>query len=269
MATKVAHDEARNYGCIVKDSTSNEMLHYAEKPETYVSDLINCGVYLFSPAIFDVISDIASSKPTVTNSADIAPLFLASQPSADSLRMEQDVLMPLAGKQQVYIFETKTFWSQIKSAGSAVLCTEMYLNQYRKIHPELLSKGTQPQIIGNVIIHPSAEIHPTAKLGPNVSIGAGARIGAGVRIFHSIILEGVDIKEHACVMYSIIGWNSTVGQWTRVEGTPNYSASSRVGQKRITIFGVGVVADPEIVVRNSIVLPYKRLTGNFHNEILL
>jgi len=28
-------------------------------------------------------------------------------------------------------------------------------------------------------------------------------------------------QNHCCVLYSIIGWNSQVGDWTRIEGTPN------------------------------------------------
>ena len=36
-----------NYGCLVKDENTHELLHYTEKPETFVSDLINSGTILF------------------------------------------------------------------------------------------------------------------------------------------------------------------------------------------------------------------------------
>lgn len=39
-----------------------KILHYVEKPETFVSHLISCGIYLFSPAIFDHISVIFKEK---------------------------------------------------------------------------------------------------------------------------------------------------------------------------------------------------------------
>lgn len=29
------------------------------------------------------------------------------------------------------------------------------------------------------------------------------------------------LKDHCCILYSIIAWNSTIGPWSRVEGTPN------------------------------------------------
>src|SRR5690348_1917100 len=93
--------------------------------------------------------------------------------------------------------------------------------QYRKNQPGLLAKGTPegPVIVGNVMIDTTAQIHPTAKIGPNVSIGKHVVIGAGVRVKQAMILDNVEIKDRACVLYSIIGWGSTIGQWSRVEGS--------------------------------------------------
>ena len=50
-------DFAKNFGCIVSNE-NNEILHYAEKPETFVSDTISCGIYVFSPEIFDKLSEV-------------------------------------------------------------------------------------------------------------------------------------------------------------------------------------------------------------------
>lgn len=58
------------------------------------------------------------------------------------------------------------------------------------------------------------------QLGPNVSIGAGVHIGQGVRIRESIILANACIEDHSLVLYSIVGRNTRVGRWARVEGTP-------------------------------------------------
>ena len=84
-------------------------------------------------------------------------------------------------------------------------------------NPDVLAKKAKG-IIGNVIIHPSAQVHPSAVLGPNVTIGANARIGEGVRIANSIVLDNVEVRDHACVMYAILAWDSGVGSWARVEG---------------------------------------------------
>jgi mannose-1-phosphate guanylyltransferase len=52
----VPKDFAKNFGCIVSNE-ANEILHYAEKPETFVSDIISCGIYVFSPEVFDKLGE--------------------------------------------------------------------------------------------------------------------------------------------------------------------------------------------------------------------
>jgi mannose-1-phosphate guanylyltransferase len=100
-----------------------------------------------------------------------------------------------------------------------------------------------------------------------VTIGKGVRIGQGVRIKHSIILEGTEIKDRACISYSILAENCRVGRWGRVEGCLDINSPLRVGG--ITIFGTGVEVEPEISVRNCIVLPHKSLSSNQSGEIIL
>jgi mannose-1-phosphate guanylyltransferase len=197
----------------------------------------------------------------------------------DLCRLEQDVLLPLAGPgSDLYLFETGDFWCQIKTPGMAIMCSELYMQRFRYTNPSALSSTggkLSPTIEGNVVIDSSAQVHPSAKLGPNVCIAAGVTIGPGVRVAHSIILEGVTIKDHACVLFSIIGWNSIVGQWARVEGQPPNGSPMRDSSgetllvRDVTIFGVSVVTNPELIIRNCIVLPHKTLTKSYHDEILL
>lgn len=35
-----------------------QVLHYVEKPSTFVSEIINCGIYLFTPTIFQHIGEV-------------------------------------------------------------------------------------------------------------------------------------------------------------------------------------------------------------------
>lgn len=43
-------------------------------------------------------------------------LFGRSLPT-DFVRLDQDILTPLAGKKQLYTYETMDFWEQIKTPG--------------------------------------------------------------------------------------------------------------------------------------------------------
>ena len=81
LYSQANESQAPNYGCIVEDPETNEVglwlqgssdhsynvvllfslpllkvMHYVEKPETFVSSLINAGAYLFTPVIFETLS---------------------------------------------------------------------------------------------------------------------------------------------------------------------------------------------------------------------
>ena len=58
------------------------------------------------------------------------------------------------------------------------------------------------------------------QLGPNVSVGRNAEVGEGVRLREAIVLGGARVREHSLVLHSVLGWDSVVGAWSRIEGTP-------------------------------------------------
>jgi len=274
MGTKVQREYANHYGCLVKDDSTHELLHYTEKPETFVSDLINCGVYIFSPKFFDitgkVMEDIRKSDEERLK-YEAETLYASSGGiQSDVLRLEQDVFVPLAGNKQLYVYQYNGFWRQIKNAGASVYCNDLYTKHFAHVKPDVLAKPRKG-IVGNVIIHPTAEVDPTAVIGPDVTIGAHAKIGKGVRVLHSIILDGVEVKDRACVLYSILAWGCVVGMWARIEGIPNHTPYLYHNEKRqgVTIFGREAVAEREITVRNCIVMPHKVLDHSVSNEILL
>ncbi|XP_025984715.1 mannose-1-phosphate guanyltransferase alpha-B isoform X1 [Glycine max] len=271
LVVKVSAESASEFGELVADPTTNELLHYTEKPETFVSDRINCGVYVFTPDIFTAIEGVSTQRKDRANLRRVSS-FEAMQPDTRSLpvnyvRLDQDILSPLAGKKQLYIYETNDFWEQIKTPGMSIKCSGLYLAQFRYTSPHLLANGDgikKASITGDVYIHPSAKVHPSAKIGPSVSISANARIGAGTRLKHCIILDDVEIKENALVGHAIVGWKSSIGRWACVEASGDYNA--KLG---VTILGESVTVEDEVVVLNSIVLPHKTLNLGVQDEILL
>ncbi|TYI72606.1 hypothetical protein E1A91_D07G072700v1 [Gossypium mustelinum] len=271
LVIKVSAESASEFGELVADPITNELLHYTEKPETFVSDRINCGVYVFTPDIFTAIQGVSSQRKDRANLRRLSS-FEALQsatrnPPSDFVRLDQDILTPFAGKKKLYTYETMDFWEQIKTPGKSLKCSGLYLAQFRFTSPNLLASGDGTKsatIIGDVNIHPSAKVHPSAKIGPNVSISANARIGAGVRLISCIILDGVEIMENAVVFHAIVGWKSSIGKWSRVQAEGDYKA--KLG---ITILGEAVTVEDEVVVTKSIVLPHKMLNVSVQDEILL
>ena len=276
LGTRVSNDAAPNFGCIVSDPETKLVLHYVEKPESHISNLINCGVYLFSTSsIFPAIKSAIkrrSDRPRLVSypsSEQLDSSFFAERledgEKNEVLRLEQDILSDLADTNQFYVLETKDFWRQIKTAGSAVPANALYLTKAFQNQSEELAKPSA-NILPPVFIDPTAEVDPSAKLGPNVSIGPNAVIGPGVRIKESIVLENAEIKHDACVLYSIIGWNSHVGAWARVEGSPTPITShtssivkNGVKVQSVTILGKDCGVADEVRVQNCVCLPNKEL----------
>jgi len=274
MGVKVPKEYANQYGCLVKDPDTNELLHYSEKPETFVSDLINCGIYCWSSSFFDIMArvkeEISSREPTDYDLSQSREHFESSSTGLGAMSLEEDVFTTMAGTRTIYVYQYTGFWRQIKNAGGSVYATDMYTKYFATAKPGVLTPQSET-IRGNVIVHPTAEIHPSARIGPNVTIGQYVRIGKGVRIANSIVLDRAEVRDRACILYSILGWDTVIGAWSRIEGIPNYTPFLSHDGKRqgITIIGKGTVAAKEVVIRNCIVMPHKELNRDFKNEILL
>lgn len=166
------------------------------------------------------------------------------------------------------------FWRSVKNAGGAVYANAQYLQHYAQHEAARLTTGVG-EVVGAVIIDPSAQVHPTARIGPNVYIGARTVIGRGVRIANSIVQSDVHVNDHACVLYSIVSHHGQVGAWCRLEGIPEATAATiggrdaRFSRMGITILGDGVSAAPEIIVRNCVVMSHKSISASVCNEIIL
>jgi mannose-1-phosphate guanylyltransferase len=172
-ATEATRQQSLNYGCVVEDSaaaaatdsSTHAILHYVEKPETYVSTLINCGVYVFSKDIFPMLKEVFRKKQEAAAAMGGGP----GQNGGDTEAMwiEKDILPALAGTGKARVYQTSKWWSQIKTAGAAIYANRHYLDLYRKVHPERLasgdgSEGGRPLILENVFVHRDAKVDSTA-----------------------------------------------------------------------------------------------------------
>ncbi|CAJ0578266.1 unnamed protein product, partial [Mesorhabditis spiculigera] len=260
LTTEATREQSINFGCVVIGPNS-QVLHYVDKPTTFLSTHISCGVYLMRP---DVIKELASSN-------------------GGTCWFETEVFPEMASQGTLFALHTTRWWSQTKTAAAVLYANRHYLRLFKHRYAARLC-SSRANIIGDVFIDPSAEVDPTATIGPNVSIGPNAKVGKGVRIKESIILPEVTIDEHACVMNSVVGWRSAVGAWARVEGiplAPNPNVPFAKLENKplflddgrltpsVTILGSDVTVAAETIVLNCVVLPYKELSGSLKNQIIL
>ncbi|KAI5481123.1 hypothetical protein MNV49_005558 [Pseudohyphozyma bogoriensis] len=278
LGVKVPKETATKFGCIVIDPETFQAKHYVEKPESFISDTINGGVYLFDKSIFDEIKSAMDAK--VKAAAEDPTLG-----GDDQLRLEQDVIAPLAASKKLYAFPTTTPWVQIKSAASAIPANSLILASYKTTNPSLLRRRSPtiladsraaykaakkgPEIVEPCFIDETADVDPSAKIGPNVSIGAGVKVGYGCRVKDSIVLDGTVLENNSVVLWSILSENNKLGPWARVEGVPETATNDK---NTVSILAKEVSVASEVHVRSCIVLPNKTLSNtktSYKNEVLL
>lgn len=98
--------------------------------------LLYLGVYVISPWILDYIGQIRSGSQSPNR------LSFYMDKESDMIRLEQDVIMPLAGKGKIFVYEMEGFWAQVKEPKAALRCSELYLAYYKEHKPELLTTPT-------------------------------------------------------------------------------------------------------------------------------
>lgn len=215
MVTKV--QDWSKYGVVVFEETAhNAIQRFVEKPQEFVGDKINAGIYIFKPEILSRIE----LKPT---------------------SIERDIFPVMAADKQLHAFVLPGYWMDIGQPKDFLIGMVLHLDFLKRSEPQTLASGAN--IRGNVLIDPTATVHASAVLGPDVVIGPGAVVGAGARIKRSTVMDGAKVLDCAWVNSTIVGWQSTVGRWTRVEAN--------------TVLGMDVQLSDEIVVNGAMVLPHK------------
>lgn len=228
VVTKV--DEPSKYGVVVHDrNVPNLIDRFVEKPVEFVGNRINAGMYILNPSVIDLIE----MKPT---------------------SIEKETFPQLVEKNQLYSYDLPGYWMDVGQPKDFLSGTSLYLTSLSKRNPEKLCHE-KFVYDGNVLVDPSAKIHPSALIGPNVTIGPNVIIGEGVRIQRSVLLSNSEVRDHAWVKSTIVGWNSRIGKWARTEGC--------------TVLGDDVEVKNEIYVNGAKVLPHKSISSNVEHEAII
>jgi len=188
VVTKV--DEPSKYGVVVYDAENGRIKEFVEKPQEYISNKINAGMYIFSPSMLKRIK---------------------LQPTS----IEKEVFPFMAEDSQLFAMELQGFWMDVGQPKDFLTGMCLYLNSLKQKKPDMLHNG--PGIVGNVLIDPSAKIGNNCRIGPNVTIGQDVVIEDGVCIKRCTVLKDAHIKSHSWLESCIVGWKCVVGNWVRME----------------------------------------------------
>eukprot|EP00736_Rhodelphis_marinus_P006006 Rmarinus@m.13002 len=222
LVTRV--EEPSKYGVVVMDQ-KGQIQHFVEKPQTFVGNKINAGIYILNPEILNRIEP----KPT---------------------SIEKEVFPALADEGELYAMTLEGFWMDVGQPRDYLSGAGMMLQHYRKTNADVLASG--PHITGNVLIHETAKIGEGVSLGPDLVIGPNCVVGDGARLARSTLFSDVTVGKHAFVKNSIVGWKSRIGAWARTE---NVSVLGEDVEIKDEVYVNGGIILPHKSVGNNIQEP--------------
>ena len=197
LAVKQVSD-TREYGVVLHDR-AGRVTGFQEKPQPdeALSDLGNCGIYVFDPAIFDYFPE----RPFADWAQDVFPALL-----------EHDA--------PFHIHEIRDYWNDVGSLAELrqgtfdALRGELRLQlPGREIAPGVTLAGED----GGSPLPDDAEVEGPVWIGRDVQIGAGVRltgplvlgdganVGAGAQLRESILFPGTEVAPGAIVIGAIAG----------------------------------------------------------------
>ena len=223
VVTKV--EEPSKYGVIVhKPDHPSRIDRFVEKPVEFVGNRINAGLYILNPSVLRRIE----LRPT---------------------SIEQETFPAIVKDGQLHSFDLEGFWMDVGQPKDFLSGTCLYLSSLTKRGSKKLESSSKPYVYGgNVLVDPSAKIGKNCRIGPNVTIGPNVVVGDGVRLQRCVLLAGSKVKDHAWIKSTIVGWNSSIGKWARLEN--------------VSVLGDDVTIGDEIYVNGGSILPHKSIKAN-------
>jgi len=218
-------EDTRGLGAV--KLSKGKVVHIYEKTKKPPSNMANAGLYLFTPDIFDAISQTSKSP---RGEFEIT----------DSLQLMIDKGRHVSYQGISYWLDLSYPWDLL--AANESLLAETKVQNLGEIEENVVMKGSVSvgkdtivrsgsYIIGPVIIGQNCDIGPNCYIRPSTSIGDNCHIGSAVEVKNSIIMKGSKVPHHNYVGDSIIGEGCNLGAGTKI-------ANLRLDKKDIQIAGI-------------------------------
>jgi mannose-1-phosphate guanylyltransferase len=191
IAIRTVENPSR-YG-VAELAEENRIARFIEKPPlgTAPTNLINAGVYVFSPEIFNYI------------------------PEGRAVSIEHEIFPKLAQEGTLYGHVFNGLWMDIGKP-------EDYLEINRKMLASAPSHqkckfGKNVKVTKPVAIDKNVRIGEKSALGPYAVVGQDVIIGKSVHVKDSIIFAGSVISDYSSIGGAIVGEGVTIGRRARIQ----------------------------------------------------
>jgi mannose-1-phosphate guanylyltransferase len=192
VATIALHrvEDPSMYG-VAELTENNRIKKFVEKPQPKEAptNLINAGVYVLSPEIFEYI------------------------PDDRAVSMEREVFPKLAEKGMLFGYVHEGLWMDIGKPEDYMEINKILLDSFFAQQKLKVKKGVKikkPAFFDKVSLGEKSVIGPHTVLGQNVTVGKNAYIR------ESVILPNTEISDFAYIKGAIIGEGAFIGKGAKI-----------------------------------------------------
>ncbi len=209
ISTAEVEDPTR-FGVI--EESEGKMKRIVEKPKVAPSKMINAGLFVFKPQVFEYIRK--------TNKSPRGEYEIT------------DTLNMMAEDTDIHIYRLKGPWMDVGRPWDLLKANEILMAGMERSIEGVVEEGAT--LKGNVVVEKGAlvragsyiegpvyissgcDIGPNCYIRPSTCLGKNVRIGASVEVKNSIIMKGTHIPHHNYVGDSIVGERCNFGAGTKV-----------------------------------------------------
>jgi UDP-N-acetylglucosamine diphosphorylase/glucosamine-1-phosphate N-acetyltransferase len=216
----------------VIEEKEGKLIRILEKPKLPPSDLINAGMFVFTP---DIFQEIRRTGRSPRGEYEIT-----------------DTLTSLARSDGVMVHRIATDWIDVGRPWDLLKANEIFMSRLvgrveGEVEPGATLKGnvvveksalirSGSYILGPAYISKGCEVGPNCYIRGGTCLGPNVKVGASVEVKNSIIMAGSHVPHHNYVGDSIIGERCNLGAGTKV-------ANLRFDDRNVKVATGGKVID--------------------------
>lgn len=262
----VRMEDTAGYGVVLTDK--KRVTRILEKRPGDLSRIVNTGIYVFTPQVFETIEKTPISENGEYAITDTLQLMIDEGKIVTSVPTESKWLdavhsWDLLKANAIVLDSARSQRIEVEVEEGAVIRGNVTIGKNTRIR-----SGTY--ILGPAVIGENCDIGPNVVILPSTTIGDNVSIRSFTEIQNSIIMNDCRIYSHGQISNSIIGSNNTIGSGFFVEekeglsiimnGTVHrapklgtiFGDDNRIGNSVLVKAGVTVAVDCQVESGNTI-----------------
>ena len=188
-------EDPSRYGT-VKLTNQNRITQFTEKapPQKAPSNLINAGVYILDPEIFNHI------------------------PGGRPVSIEHEIFPKLAEEGKLFGYEFKETWIDIGKPEDYLKTNRVLLDAEpkKRFLEKDVNLGEGVEFNDPVMVDSGVNVGQNSKIGPYAIIGRDVVLGTNVHLEDSVVFPEATISDHASVRGAVIGEGATIGRGAEI-----------------------------------------------------